>query len=82
MSGSDHICRRGCLGFCFTGDLLFAVSKGRFVLFADDGIIFVTEWISEDLRLDPESVNMEFSKWCETNRLMLNNEKTECLFYK
>ncbi|KAK9874933.1 hypothetical protein WA026_005750 [Henosepilachna vigintioctopunctata] len=65
----------------FINDLPGQVGADSITLFADDTSIAVTARDPEELLGKCALLMNEFSAWCQSNALMLNISKTECLYF-
>lgn len=62
-------------------DLPKVMTQGTTMLFADDTSVLVSATTPEELEEKIKTTVSEMSKWCVNNRLILNVDKTEFIFF-
>ena len=66
----------------FINDLKHFISSGRFVNFADDVSILITANSLEELEQKIMLAIQEMKEWCKTNKLLLNETKTNIIQFR
>lgn len=69
------------LFLCFINDLPEYVKSGKVSMFADDTAIMVTARTPEELQLKVSLAISEFENWCLQNQLIVNSNKTKCVYF-
>lgn len=65
----------------FINDLPYHITADKLTIFAEDTSLAVAAGSSGELMERCTLVITEFNKWCVSNALILNVDKTECLFF-
>ncbi|XP_031341733.1 uncharacterized protein LOC116169718 [Photinus pyralis] len=57
------------------------VKSGKIISYADDTTIVVARDSLLDLKLTAQTANEQFKNWCNSNQLVLNTNKTVCMYF-
>lgn len=65
----------------FVNDLPAILQEGLVVMFADDTSMLLSARDPVDLQNKTNSILQAYQKWCHNNTLILNIDKTECVYF-
>lgn len=63
----------------FVNDLPDHITQGKVFMYADDTTIVLSDETPLGIELKVNKLLLEFSDWCQKNRLIINYEKTLCI---
>lgn len=65
----------------FINDLPLVLTKGRTVIYADDVSVAVSGRTISEMLLNIVNVTSELNEWCKRNNMVLNKNKTVCIYF-